>query len=155
MGNFCNLRSDIDSLQFQLTFEIPVIKTRAQYSSTGVLLLIKASGHGDYWGEYREYFEEISKYVFNKTIFKITGGVKAKIYFKASPYEKDNDVYLTVETMKMDFSVKNIQMGVENIENKNSVIRKLFYVYPMVSMETPGILDFLRKYQASPFFTDL
>lgn len=34
----------------------------------------------------------------------------------------------------MDFSVKNIQMGVENIENKNSVIREYF----LVKMETPG-----------------
>lgn len=47
-------RSDIDTLQFQLTFEIPRIQVKAQYRSSGVLILVKASGAGDYWGEYGE-----------------------------------------------------------------------------------------------------
>lgn len=45
-------RSDIDTLQFQMTFEIPHIRVKAQYRSSGVLILVKASGAGDYWGEY-------------------------------------------------------------------------------------------------------
>lgn len=49
---FVNVRSDIDSLQFQMTIDIPKIKARAQYKSSGVLLLLQASGAGDYWGEY-------------------------------------------------------------------------------------------------------
>lgn len=47
-----NCSSDLDSLQFQLTCEIPRIRVKAQYRSTGVLILVKASGAGDYWGEY-------------------------------------------------------------------------------------------------------
>ena len=47
-----NVRSDIETLQFQLTFEIPRIRTRAKYRSSGVLILIQASGSGDYWGDY-------------------------------------------------------------------------------------------------------
>lgn len=45
-------RSDIETLQFQMTFEIPRIKVRAQYESSGVLILVQASGSGQYWGEY-------------------------------------------------------------------------------------------------------
>lgn len=69
-------------------------------------LLIKASGTGDYWGDYQD--------------------VKCKVYFKAEPYHKDDDerTYLNVESVKMDFSVKDIEMGVEN-DNNNRVIRKL------------------------------
>lgn len=69
-------------------------------------LLIKASGSGDYWGEYE--------------------GVRCKVYFKANPYQKEDDdrTYLSVESVKMDFSVKDITMGVEN-DNNNRVIRKL------------------------------
>lgn len=48
----CAFRSDIDTLQFQMTFEIPRIQVKAQYRSSGVLILVKASGAGDYWGEY-------------------------------------------------------------------------------------------------------
>lgn len=98
-------RSDIETLQYQLTFEIPRIVVNAKYASSGVLLLVQASGKGDYWGEYRN--------------------VKAKVYLKAVPdFEEDGLTYLKVETAKLDFSVKGIRMGVENIENGNAVIRK-------------------------------
>ncbi|XP_001663472.2 protein takeout [Aedes aegypti] len=100
---FVNVRSDIDSLQFQMTIDIPKIKARAQYKSSGVLLLLQASGAGDYWGEY--------------------DGVKSKIYIKASPYQGDDGLtYLTVDQTKMDFSVKDIKMGVENVSNQNAII---------------------------------
>ncbi|XP_017845633.1 protein takeout [Drosophila busckii] len=99
-----NVRSDLDSLQFQLTCEIPRIRVKAQYRSTGVLILVKASGAGDYWGEYE--------------------GVKAKIYFKANANTgADGRTYLTTDAVKMDFNVKDIQMGVDNIANGNSVIQ--------------------------------
>ncbi|XP_043653899.1 uncharacterized protein LOC122620481 isoform X2 [Drosophila teissieri] len=98
------ISSDLDSLQFQLTCEIPRIRVKAQYRSTGVLILVKASGAGDYWGEYE--------------------GVKAKIYFKAVANEgPDGRTYLTTDSVKMDFNVKEIQMGVDNIANGNSVIQ--------------------------------
>lgn len=35
-----------------MTFEIPHIRVKAKYQSSGVLILMKASGAGDYWGEY-------------------------------------------------------------------------------------------------------
>ncbi|CAD6992047.1 unnamed protein product [Ceratitis capitata] len=96
--------SDLETLQFQLTCEIPHIKVRSQYRSTGVLILVKASGAGDYWGEY--------------------DGVKAKIYFKAIPnLAEDGRTYLTADQVKMDFNVKEIKMGVDNIANGNTVIQ--------------------------------
>ncbi|XP_055908333.1 protein takeout [Eupeodes corollae] len=99
-----NVRSDIETMQFQLTCEIPRIRVKAQYRSTGVLILVKATGAGQYWGEYE--------------------GVKAKIYFKAIPNAgEDGKTYLTVDSVKMDFNVKSIQMGVDNIANGNTVIQ--------------------------------
>lgn len=54
-----------------------------------------------------------------------TDGVRAKIYFKAIPVDQqDGLTYLRVEETKMDFSVKNIQMGVDNVAGGNVVIRK-------------------------------
>ncbi|XP_031639533.1 uncharacterized protein LOC116351549 [Contarinia nasturtii] len=97
-------RFDIETLQFQLTFEIPHIRVRAQYRSSGVLILIKASGSGEYWGEYDD--------------------VKVKVYFKAIPIDQiDGMTYLRVEEANMDFSVKNIQMGVDNVAGGNAVIQ--------------------------------
>jgi hypothetical protein len=40
-----------------LTLDIPKIKTTSQYKSSGVLILLQASGSGDYWGEYGMVYE--------------------------------------------------------------------------------------------------
>lgn len=47
-----NVRTNLDTYQFQLTFYVPRITVKAKYKSSGVLILVKASGAGDYWGEY-------------------------------------------------------------------------------------------------------
>ncbi|KAI8430221.1 hypothetical protein MSG28_000565 [Choristoneura fumiferana] len=98
-----NVRSDLESHQFQLTLFGPHISARARYRSSGVLLLVRASGGGDYWGEY--------------------DGVKAKVYFRGAPYERDGRTYLRLQQLKLDFSVKDIQMGVENLQNGNAVLQ--------------------------------
>ncbi|XP_049799292.1 protein takeout [Schistocerca nitens] len=97
------VRSDVDSLQFQLSFVVPRISARARYRSSGVLIMVQASGGGDYWGEYE--------------------GVKAKVYFRARPQEVQGHEYLTVEDLKMDFAVRSISMGVENLHNGNTVLQ--------------------------------
>ncbi|XP_068629037.1 protein takeout [Battus philenor] len=98
-----NVRSDLDTHQFQLTLFGPHISTRARYRSSGVLLLVRASGGGDYWGEY--------------------DGVKAKVYFRGTPYVRNKRTYLKLQQLKLDFSVKDIQMGVENLQNSNAVLQ--------------------------------
>lgn len=55
-------------------------------------------------------------------------GVRAKVYFKAIPVDvQDGLTYLKVEEVKMDFTVKEIQMGVDNVAGGNPVIRKDLY----------------------------
>lgn len=113
-----------------MTFEIPKIRAKAQYKSSGVLILVRASGAGDYWGEYGK-LEIVHRFNYFEIIFDfffIAEGVKAKIYFKAAPQMVHNGLtYLSIEKVKMDFSVKNIRMGVDNIANGNSVIRKFIF----------------------------
>uniref|UniRef100_A0A1B6KR01 Protein takeout n=1 Tax=Graphocephala atropunctata TaxID=36148 RepID=A0A1B6KR01_9HEMI len=96
------VRSDLSTLQFQLAFYIPKISVRANYRSAGVLIMVQATGGGDYWGEY--------------------GGVRAKVYFRASPLEINGQQYLRLEDLKMDFSVKELQMGIRNVHNGNAVL---------------------------------
>lgn len=50
-------RSDLNSLQFQLTFSIPKISATAHYRSSGVLIMVQATGGGEYWGEYGKNFD--------------------------------------------------------------------------------------------------
>lgn len=51
-------------------------------------------------------------------------GVKVKMYFKAQPQKIDGDTYLSLEQLKLDFSVQDIKMGVENVHDGNTVLRK-------------------------------
>nr|CAD7456210.1 unnamed protein product [Timema tahoe] len=90
------VRSDLNSYQFQLSFYIPKISARAHYQSSGVLLVMQASE-----------------------------GVKAKIYFRATPQMYKGRKYLVTEEIKMDFGVKDINMGIENLHSGNTVIRKI------------------------------
>lgn len=43
-------------MQFQLSFIVPRITVTAKYRSSGVLIMVQASGGGDYWGEYGKCF---------------------------------------------------------------------------------------------------
>ncbi|XP_072378894.1 protein takeout [Diabrotica undecimpunctata] len=97
------VRSDIETNQFQFTMYIPKITAKAKYESSGVLILVQASGGGNYWGEYE--------------------GVKIKVYLKGSPRVINDKTYLIVQQMKMDFSVKDIKMGVDGIHNGNTVLQ--------------------------------
>lgn len=57
--------------------------------------------------------------------FFLPEGVKAKVYFKASPQPtEDGFTFMNIESVKMDFSVRDIKMGVDNIANGNSIIRE-------------------------------
>ncbi|KAK1120374.1 hypothetical protein K0M31_012355 [Melipona bicolor] len=91
-----------DEVQLQLALSIPKIRAAAKYRSSGTLLLVKASGAGDYWGEYE--------------------GVKAKVFIRAKPFVIQDRNYLRLQQLKMDFSVQNIKMGVENVRDSNAII---------------------------------
>lgn len=51
-------------------------------------------------------------------------GVRAKVFIRARPFLFEGHRYLRLQQLKMDFSVQNIKMGVENVQNTNSIIRK-------------------------------
>ncbi|XP_011309504.1 protein takeout [Fopius arisanus] len=92
-----------DEVQIQLALNIPRIRAAAKYRSSGKLILVQASGAGDYWGEY--------------------DGVKAKIFIRAKPYLNEGHKYLRLQQLKMDFSVQKIKMGVENVHDGNTILQ--------------------------------
>ncbi|XP_015174517.1 PREDICTED: protein takeout [Polistes dominula] len=100
-----NLRARLsdDEVQLQLVLSIPKIRANAKYRSTGTLILVQASGAGDYWGNYE--------------------GVKAKIFIRAKPYDNQGLRFLRLQQLKMDFSVRDINMGVENVHDGNTILQ--------------------------------
>ncbi|KAM0731168.1 Protein takeout [Formica fusca] len=100
--NALRTRLSDDEVQLQLALSIPKIRAAARYRSSGTLILVQASGAGDYWGEYE--------------------GVKAKVFIRAKPFLVEGRRYLRLQQLKMDFSVQNIKMGVENVRDTNSIL---------------------------------
>ncbi|XP_066598491.1 protein takeout-like [Prorops nasuta] len=92
-----------DEVQLQLALSIPKIRAQAKYRSSGTLILVQASGAGDYWGEYE--------------------GVKAKVFIRAKPFMLEGRRYLRLQQLKMDFSVQGIKMGVENVHDGNTILQ--------------------------------
>lgn len=62
-------------------------------------------------------------------LYSLAEGVKAKVYLRAVPRMVDGRKYLSLQQLKMDFSVKDIRMGVENVHNGNSVLRTYIFKY--------------------------
>jgi hypothetical protein len=63
--------------------------------------------------------------------------VKAKVYFRAAAHRVKGRTFLQVEDKKMDFSVRDIKMGIENLHNGNTVLRK--YCSNMATGWTGGV----------------
>ena len=55
----------------------------------------------------------------------ISDGVRAKVFIRAKPFIIQNQTFLRLQQLKMDFSVQNIRMGVENVHDGNTILRKL------------------------------
>jgi len=90
--------------------------------------MVQATGGGEYWGEYgKEHTAKILiltlKHAYHNLVL-FTEGVKAKVYIKASEVERNSQKFLQLEDLKMDFSVKDIQMGIKNVHNGNAVLGK-------------------------------
>ena len=62
------------------------------------------------------------------------------MYFRAAAHHVKGRTFLQVEDMKMDFSVKNIKMGIENLHNGNTVLRKCYS-----NMATGGLRHVFRR----------
>ncbi|KAF7387181.1 hypothetical protein HZH68_012858 [Vespula germanica] len=92
-----------DEVQLQLVLSIPRIRAAAKYRSSGTLILVQASGAGDYWGDYE--------------------GVKAKVFIRAKPFIVQDRRFLRLQQLKMDFSVQDIKMGVENVHDGNTILQ--------------------------------
>ncbi len=102
----------IDRLVFWFSYELLALATIGANIVSEIILFID-SNHFVF-------------FIFQLNFYIYIEGVRAKVYFKAIPEldEESGLTFLTVDKVKMDFSVKEISMGVDNVANGNTVIRK-------------------------------
>lgn len=62
---------------------------------------------------------------YNHKVFIHAEGITAKVYLKASPHSfKDGFTFLNIEAVNMDFIVRDINNGVNNMNIENAIFSK-------------------------------
>uniref|UniRef100_A0A6P7GYI4 Uncharacterized protein LOC114348429 n=1 Tax=Diabrotica virgifera virgifera TaxID=50390 RepID=A0A6P7GYI4_DIAVI len=89
---------------FEARIHIPFLKINSRYESSGVLIILPASGNGTFNG--------------------LLEDVLATVRGTSSINERDGSKYLHIDTLKVELDVKNLGLEVKNIFKNNAVLSK-------------------------------
>lgn len=89
---------------FEARVSIPRLTIRAKYTSSGVLLIIPASGSGDFDG--------------------VLDGVVADIKGQVSTKDRDGKTFMRVESLAMELNVKKVRMHIAKVFKNNRILSK-------------------------------
>ena len=87
---------------FELHIRIPSLRINADYTSSGVLIIIPASGKGS----------------FDATL----GGVNAVLRGTASTSSRAGQDFLHVDKLDVDLKIKEVNMGIKRAFNNNAIL---------------------------------
>lgn len=87
---------------FEARIRIPELRINAKYQSSGVLIILPASGSGTFHGVFDD----------------VTAIVKGKV----SSSNKDGLKYLHVESLVVDLDIRKVKMAVKRIYNNNRIL---------------------------------
>lgn len=96
------IRLSEDNKPFEAKIAIPRLTIQARYTSSGVLLIIPASGNGD--------FDAVLE------------GVIAEVKGRTSSTPKENGNYLHVESLVMELNVKKVRMHIARVFKNNRIL---------------------------------
>ncbi|XP_050309447.1 protein takeout-like [Anthonomus grandis grandis] len=94
---------------FEAKINIPSLKINARYESSGVLIILPASGNGTFLGQ----FDDLDCMLKGKTITN----------------EIDGEKYLRVDTLHVDLTVKKMRMMVKNIFKNNRILTEAINLF--------------------------
>lgn len=89
---------------FEAKITIPRLTIQARYTSSGVLLIIPASGAGDFDA--------------------VLDGVTAEVKGQMSTNEKPTGTHLHVDSLVMDLNVKKVRMHIARVFKNNRILSK-------------------------------
>lgn len=93
---------------FEARITIPRLMIRAKYTSSGVLLIIPASGSGD----------------FDAVLDGVTADVKGEV----STNEQPTGTHLHVDSLTMELTVKKTRMHIAKVFKNNRILSELSYI---------------------------
>lgn len=94
---------------FEARVAIPRLTIRAKYTSSGVLIIIPASGSGDFDA--------------------VLDGVVADLKGQVSTADRDEKTYLHVDSLALELNVKKVRMHIAKVFKNNRILSK--YSNPM------------------------
>ncbi|XP_071455444.1 protein takeout [Hetaerina americana] len=97
-----NLRLGSGERPFQATVNFPTLRIHAKYTSSGVLIILPASGNGSFHAD----FGDVDALVRGKVVSETRGGKE----------------YLRVDTLDLDINIKRVRMQVKKIFNNNRIL---------------------------------
>lgn len=89
---------------FEIKIHIPKLKINSKYSSSGVLIILPASGNG--------------------TFHSVLGDVHSACRGMVSTSRRDGLDYLHIDSMSLDLEVKTVKMMVKKVFNHNRILSK-------------------------------
>lgn len=102
---------------FEARVAIPRLAIRAKYTSSGVLLIIPASGSGDFDA--------------------VLDGVVADVKGQVSTQEKNDKTYLHVDSLAMELNVKKVRMHIAKVFKNNRILSELPRIYLEIPLNLP------------------
>lgn len=103
LSSLC-VRLSENNRPFEARIAIPRLTIRAKYTSSGVLLIIPASGSGDFDG--------------------VLDGVVADIKGQISTEEKAGKNFLHVDSLALELNVKKVRMHIAKVFKNNRILSK-------------------------------
>lgn len=89
---------------FEARISIPRLNIRAKYQSTGVLIIIPASGNGDFGATF--------------------DGVVAKARGLLSFEQREVGTFMHIDSLDLDLAIKKVRMNVSKIFNNSKLLSK-------------------------------
>jgi len=111
---------DNPAAPFELQIKIPNLRIASTYTSSGVLIIIPASGAGS----------------FHATL----GGVGCTIRGTASSQQRGGEKYLNVEKLNVDLKIKDVNMGIKRAFNNNPILSKYLTSSYLLRFKNPPAL---------------
>lgn len=104
---------------FEASINIPRLLIRAKYTSSGVLLIIPASGQGDFdatLGENIKFKNNI------ELMERFVDGVAADLKGTISTESKSSGTYMHVESLTLNLNVKKVRMNIAKVFKNNRIL---------------------------------
>lgn len=94
---------------FETRINIPVLRINSRYQSSGVLIILPASGNGTFSGQ----FEDIT----------------AIVRGRAKTHIRQNLKYLHIDMLNVDINIKRVKMAVKNLYNNNGILTQAINLF--------------------------